>query len=50
MERIDPKYADLVASMRTAEVAIGSEEGPPLRGFIVDQPAPEQPDSAQSSP
>lgn len=50
MEWTNLKYADLVASMRTAEVAIGSEEGPPLRGFIVDQSGPEQPDSARPSP
>jgi hypothetical protein len=35
MEWVNPKYADLVASMRTAEIAIDGDEDAPLRAFIV---------------
>ncbi|GAA2671451.1 hypothetical protein [Streptomyces lunalinharesii] len=40
MEWINPKYADIVASLRIAKIAIASEDDRPLRGFLVD-PAPE---------
>ncbi|GAA5610578.1 hypothetical protein Spla01_01716 [Streptomyces platensis] len=35
MEWINPEYADLVRSMRIAEAAIGSDDRPPLRGFLI---------------
>lgn len=35
MEWIHPEYADLVRAMRSAEVAIGSDDRPPLRGFRI---------------
>ncbi len=40
MEWIQAEYADVVASMRTAEAAIGKDGNPPLRGFLIpDSPA-----------
>ncbi|MFF8784193.1 hypothetical protein [Streptomyces sp. NPDC015125] len=35
MEWINPKYAEVVKAMKTARVAIGSDERPPIRAFLV---------------
>ncbi|WP_382464699.1 hypothetical protein ACFIN9_00050 [Streptomyces noursei] len=40
MEWINPDYADVVACLRTAKIAIHSEDDRPLRGFLVTDPAP----------
>ncbi|MFF8369593.1 hypothetical protein ACF05W_12210 [Streptomyces lydicus] len=42
MEWIRPEYADIVASTKVAEAAIGRDGEPPVRGFIVENPAPEE--------
>ncbi|MFG3113352.1 hypothetical protein ACGF4C_03070 [Streptomyces sp. NPDC048197] len=42
MEWTRPEYADLVAAMKAAEGAVGGEDRPPLRGFIVGEPASEE--------
>ncbi|WP_164492753.1 hypothetical protein [Streptomyces lydicus] len=38
MEWTRPEYADVVASMKMAEAAIGSNGEPPLRGFLIPDP------------
>ncbi|WP_327687993.1 hypothetical protein [Streptomyces tubercidicus] len=43
MEWINPRYADLVAPVRTAQAAIGSDEGPPpIRVFLVPDAADDE--------
>ncbi|WP_267887927.1 hypothetical protein [Streptomyces sp. NRRL S-337] len=42
MEWTRPEYADLVAAMRAAEAVVEGEDRPPLRGFIVGEPASDE--------